>query len=170
MHRRAAFFVVGGVLVVVVIALLGELLVPRMTSRVVNVGNVHTLTPGTPLDWQHRLWVVLDKRGALHAFPYMYEATPTRLYQTRWLDSTDSLAQTWFKNDPCVLAVGDGIFTCSRPRGRDTTRQGDISSGPSVQCSIGTRRAWTAAGRSRSTSGNGIARSTRGQARYTAAQ
>jgi hypothetical protein len=117
MHRRAAFFVVGGVLVVVVIALLGELLVPRMTSRVVNVGNVQSLTPGTPLDWQHRLWVVLDKRGGLHAFPYMYEATPTRLYQTRWLDSTDSLAQTWFKNDPCVLAVGDGIFYVQSPSG-----------------------------------------------------
>lgn len=116
MRARSWFFVVGGVLVVVVIALLGQLLVPRV-SRVVSVGNVHSLTPGTPMQWRDQLWVVLDKRGDLHAFPATYEVTLERSYGVKWLDATDSLAQIWFKNDPCVLAVGDGIFYLQSPSG-----------------------------------------------------
>ena len=116
MRARSWFFVVGGVLVVVVIALLGQLLVPRV-SRVVSVGNVHSLTPGTPMQWRDQLWVVLDKRGNLHAFPVTYEVTLERSYGTHWLDANASLAQLWFTNDPCVLAVGDGIFVVQSPSG-----------------------------------------------------
>jgi hypothetical protein len=117
MRARSWFFVVGGALVVVVIALLGELVVPRVKSRVVNVGNVHSLTPGTPMRWRDQLWVILDKRGDVHAFPATYEATSTHSYTMVWLDERDSIAKGLLDADRCARAVGDGIFYVQSPSG-----------------------------------------------------